>query len=154
MEMAARFGITRYETPAGGCLLTDPEFSKRLKDLFLIQKSYRIRDIELLKVGRHFRIADGLKVIVGRNRAENEVIQRLSEKDDTSIHMADFPGPVTLVPYGCHSANLSKAASLCALYSDAPNDQEVTAICSTGDVGIALSVKAATRDDAAGWIIR
>jgi len=154
MAMAARYGITRYETPAGGCLLTDPEFSKRLKDLFLVEKNDRIRDIELLKVGRHFRIAEDKKVIVGRNRAENNVIRQLGNQDDMLIHMADFPGPLVIIPYGCSGEALSWAASLCALYSDAPNDQDVAAVCTMGDETSVCLVKACTREDASRMIIR
>jgi len=154
MEMAARYGITRYESPAGGCLLTDPEFSKRLKDLFLVQKHYTIRDIELLKVGRHFRIAEGTKVIVGRNRTENEIIRRLSDRNDLLIHMADYPGPTTLVPHGCDSDELTVAASLCVLYSDAPNDRDVTAVCTRGDTMMNTAVRAVAKEDAARWIVR
>jgi tRNA U34 2-thiouridine synthase MnmA/TrmU len=154
MKMAAHFGITRYDSPAGGCLLTDPEFSKRLKDLFYVQKNYLIRDIELLKVGRHFRIAEGVKVIVGRHRADNEIIRQLSDKSDMLIQMTDFPGPMTLVPSGCNVAEMSQAASLCALYSDAPNDQDATAVCTMGDTMASFQVKAAAKEDAAQWIIR
>jgi tRNA-uridine 2-sulfurtransferase len=154
MKMAAHFGITRYDSPAGGCLLTDPEFSKRLKDLFYVQKNYLIRDIELLKVGRHFRIAEGVKVIVGRHRADNEIIRQLSDKSDMLIQMTDFPGPMTLVPSGCNVAEMSQAASLCALYSDAPNDQDATAVCTMGDTTASFQVKAAAKEDAAQWIIR
>jgi len=154
MAMAARYGITRYETPAGGCLLTDPEFSKRLKALFLVEKNDRVRDIELLKVGRHFRISENKKVIVGRNRTENGTIQCLADQRDMLIHLADFPGPVTVVPYGCSGETLSWAASLCALYSDAPKDQLVAAICATGDETFVYQVKACTREDAAQRIIR
>jgi len=154
MAMAGRFGITRYDSPAGGCLLTDTEFSKRLKDLFYVQKNYQVRDIELLKVGRHFRIAEGVKVIVGRNRADNEFIRQRCDKGDMLIQMMDFPGPVTLVPYGCNVAQMSQAASLCVLYSDAPNDQDATAVYTMGDTTASFPVKAAAREDAAQWIIR
>ncbi|HOO90034.1 MAG TPA: tRNA 4-thiouridine(8) synthase ThiI, partial [Syntrophales bacterium] len=34
MEMAVRYNIDHYATPAGGCLLTEPGFAKRLRDLF------------------------------------------------------------------------------------------------------------------------
>ncbi len=47
---------------AGGCLLTDPQFSKRIRDLMEYlddpDKVPTINDIELLKVGRHFRLSN------------------------------------------------------------------------------------------------
>jgi len=63
MRLAADFGIKDYAPPAGGCLLTDPVFSRRLRDLFSHNGDRNIRDIELLKYGRHFRISDNVKVM-------------------------------------------------------------------------------------------
>ena len=34
MELAKKFNITDFPSPAGGCLLTDPGYCRRLKDLF------------------------------------------------------------------------------------------------------------------------
>ncbi|MEJ2726735.1 MAG: tRNA 4-thiouridine(8) synthase ThiI [Deltaproteobacteria bacterium] len=65
MELARTFGITEYPSPAGGCLLTDQVFSKRLKDLFSSRPSPALREIEVLKVGRHFRIGPHTKLVVG-----------------------------------------------------------------------------------------
>jgi tRNA U34 2-thiouridine synthase MnmA/TrmU len=56
MELAAKMGIDDYPSPAGGCKLTEPAFSKRLRDLFT-QDSFSLEDIELLKLGRHFRLS-------------------------------------------------------------------------------------------------
>jgi len=75
--------------------------------------------MELLKYGRHFRIGSGSKIIVGRNNADNEEMQKLSTEDDLILFIDDFPGPHVLVPYGDKSA-LPIAASLCVRYSDAP----------------------------------
>ena len=147
IEMARRYGINDYPAPAGGCLLTDPMFSKRLSDLFTYNKDFRIRDIELLKYGRQFRINEFSKVIVGRNSFENEALQKLSEGEDVVIHMTQYPGPTTLVPYGGDDTTLLYAASLCALYSDAPKDEQVVALCRTGNVSKPITIKAAQRED-------
>lgn len=147
LDLAKHYGIKEFATPAGGCLLTDPPFSKRLKDLFNHQKEFSIRDVNLLKVGRHFRVDASFKVIVGRNRMDNESIIRLFDNGDTVIHMENFPGPTVLVPHECDEKTLFFAASLCALYSDAPNDREVVAIFRTKDITGSVKVKAADRDD-------
>ena len=122
IEMARRYGIDHYSAPAGGCLLTDPMFSKRLRDLFQHTMDFHIRDIELLKYGRHFRINEFSKAIVGRNSIENEALQRLSHEEDTVIYMEQFPGPTVIVPYGSDEPTILSAASLCASYSDAPKN--------------------------------
>ncbi|MDD4908985.1 MAG: 7-cyano-7-deazaguanine synthase, partial [Candidatus Omnitrophica bacterium] len=56
MELADKFNITEYPNPAGGCLLTDPMFSGRLRDLIKHKIDFAVYDIRLLKLGRHFRL--------------------------------------------------------------------------------------------------
>ncbi len=124
MELAVQYGITSYPAPAGGCLLTDPLFSRRLRDLFEHHPRHGIRDIELLKVGRHFRLGETTKAVVGRNAADNETIERLSEPGDALIRIGEFPGPTVLVPGGGDEETRRLAARICARYSDAPRDQD------------------------------
>jgi tRNA U34 2-thiouridine synthase MnmA/TrmU len=154
IAMARHYGIDRYPAPAGGCLLTDPIFSKRLRDLFRHSMDFDIRDIELLKYGRHFRINESSKAIVGRNSLENEALQRLSDEGDIVIHIAQFPGPTTMVPHGGDDITIHSAASLCALYSDAPKNEEVTALCRKGNSISHIRTKAVLRDDIGCWSIQ
>ncbi len=76
MEWAERYGLP-YPQPAGGCLLTDHGFSARLRELMAHTPIDRIRveEIDLLKVGRHFRLTDAVKVIVGRHHVDNAVLE-------------------------------------------------------------------------------
>ncbi len=153
IALAKLYGIDHYSTPAGGCLLTDPMFSKRLRDLFRHSKDFNVRDIELLKYGRHFRINAFSKAIVGRNSLENEALQRLSYQKDAVIHIAQFAGPTAIVPYGGDEITINTAASLCASYSDAPKNAEVTAMCRVGNSTIHIPIKPALRDDIERWLI-
>jgi len=68
IELAGSFRISAYSCPSGGCLLTDPSFTKRLRDLFAHYSDPSLNDIELLKVGRHFRLSAHAKLVVGRKR--------------------------------------------------------------------------------------
>lgn len=145
IRMAADFGITDYSPPAGGCLLTDPIFTKRLRDLFAHGGDRQIRDFDLLKYGRHFRI-NNYKIIVGRNKADNDALQTLEIEDDIVLSMADFPGPRVLVPYGGDENIPYMAASLCVRYSDAPDDGEAKVKCRKGNSSIIISTKAAARE--------
>ncbi len=77
MEMARRYGLHEYPNPAGGCLLTDKGFSRRLKDLLAQEPDPEIRLIHLLRTGRHFRLNEKVKLVVGRNQRENGVITRI-----------------------------------------------------------------------------
>ena len=76
LELARRYNLREYGTPAGGCLLTDAIFSRRLKDL-LEHNEHTLDNILLLKLGRHFRSSTGLKIIIGRNKEENKKLKTL-----------------------------------------------------------------------------
>ena len=93
MELARTFHITEYPSPAGGCLLTDPIFSRRLRDLLSSTPRCDVREIELLKVGRHFRFGQKTKAVVGRNKKENEEILSLAGEMDLVIKVDSVPGP-------------------------------------------------------------
>lgn len=93
MELAKTFGIKNYPSPAGGCLLTDPEFSKRLKDI-LKQKEFNLAEIELLKLGRHFRITPSFKLVIGRNEIENKKLLSLTKQGDIYFEPKEMKGPI------------------------------------------------------------
>ena len=152
IQMAADFGITDYAPPAGGCLLTDSMFTRRLRDLFTHQADHDIHDLDLLKYGRHFRADDQGKIIVGRNNSDNEKLRGLVTDDDLVLFMADFPGPQVVVPHGI-VALLPLAASLCVRYSDAPPDRETNVICQHKKSSKTIKAKTATKEDCERWII-
>ncbi|MBU2550707.1 MAG: tRNA 4-thiouridine(8) synthase ThiI [Proteobacteria bacterium] len=133
MELAARYGIKDYPSPAGGCLLTDPIFSRRLKELAGQGPLLDPRDVELLKWGRHFRLPDGLKAIVGRKKAENEALEGLFRPGDVMFKVASAPGPTVLIPAG-EPEDPGLAASMTVSYSDAP-DGEPAAVRVIGALG-------------------
>lgn len=152
MKLAVDFGIKEYAPPAGGCLLTDPIFSRRLRDLFAHHGDNNFRDFELLKYGRHLRVSDESKIIVGRNNADNEALKKLVMPDDLIFNMAKFPGPLVVVPYGKENDERI-AAALCVRYSDAPNDLEVEVICQHNNSSKTIKAEAASKEDCERWII-
>ena len=125
MELARKFRIKEYPTPAGGCLLTEEVFSRRLKDLISINPEFSRRDVELLKWGRHFRISEKTKIVVGRNQRENEMISSLTKDGDTILTVESFPGPTVLATGGLSAEEAKVAASITVSYSDAAADQSV-----------------------------
>jgi tRNA U34 2-thiouridine synthase MnmA/TrmU len=96
MALAKQFGISDYPTPAGGCLLTDKHFAARLRDYFAHAAEPRMRDMPLLTVGKHFRLAGGDKAVVARNQAEGERLSRLARPEDHLLE-PQFSGPVTVL---------------------------------------------------------
>jgi tRNA U34 2-thiouridine synthase MnmA/TrmU len=93
IELAGRLGVKDYPCPAGGCLLTDRVIACRLKDLFAHVPDYRMEDLLLLKNGRHFRLSPVLKLILGRNKEENEMIQVLARSEMELFWPDGFRGP-------------------------------------------------------------
>jgi tRNA-uridine 2-sulfurtransferase len=118
IQLAKEFGIKDYPSPAGGCLLTDKGFSARLKDLFDHNDKITENECHLLKYGRHLRLDNKTKIIVGRTQKDNEYIKKYYNPDaDTLIKMRKIPGPITLMPRGGSKAMRILSASICAGYS-------------------------------------
>lgn len=132
IALARALGIDNFPNPAGGCLLTLQNYSRRLRDLIQNEIKWSLRDLELLRIGRHLRLAPHKKVIVGRNRDENEKIRILSDFEDVLIQSVQYPGPTLLVPYGGSEDLLKKASAICLRYSDSPPKQEGKVIIREG----------------------
>lgn len=120
IALAKELGLTAYQQPAGGCLLTDPIFSFRLRELLAKTPSPSKREIRLLRVGRHFRTGEGVKIIIGRDERDNEALEKLAEPGDYLLHVGgDYGGPLVLAEPGISEEGLDLAAALCARYSAA-----------------------------------
>ena len=119
MALAEKFGLVEFPSPGGGCLLTDPGFSVRLKELITRNPDATALDIERLKVGRHFRSPGGTKIVVGRHQADNEILAGLVGSGDFSLNVNDYPGPLTLVEESATGEDLQLAASITVRYSKA-----------------------------------
>jgi len=140
MALAAKYGIKKYAQPAGGCLLTDPGFSRRLRDLIAHEGLGEVSRIHILKSGRHFRLPDGRKIVVGRREAENRELAELAPPGDAILRPRGIPGPVVLLGEGYDDRDLDEAARLCARYSDALPGQSVTVEYRSGDVFSTIDV--------------
>jgi tRNA U34 2-thiouridine synthase MnmA/TrmU len=122
IQMAEDYGMNDYPCPAGGCLLTDAQFSVRLRDAFEHSEAL-VRDMQFLKVGRHFRLPGGAKVIVGRNEAENQMLCALVQPPELSLEAQDFVGPIVILRRLLAAslkddADKATAARICARYCD------------------------------------
>jgi len=133
IALAKEFGIQNPPNSAGGCLLTDPCFSKRVNDLFEHTDGVpTLNDVELLKVGRHFRLSDEAKLIVGRNQNENEMMKYLCLDDDFSFEVIEFTGPLGILRFKkdtvLRNDLIPVAGGIVGRYSDAPRGQNVKLI--------------------------
>ncbi len=125
IALAREFGLTDYPAPAGGCLLTEPNYAYRLKELLRHNPDPSFRDLNLLRVGRHFRFSITCKAIVGRDEKENDVIEALSGAEDYLLRVEDVGSPVVLLSGEGSDGFITLAASLCARYSAAKHLSEV-----------------------------
>lgn len=124
MALALKYGVNDYPCPAGGCLLTDPGFARRMKDL-LEHTEPSLNDIALLKVGRHFRLSPSAKVAVGRNKEENERLLSLARDGDICFYPVEEKGPIGIGRGAFDQESLSKVSQIIARYSDACPESEV-----------------------------
>lgn len=97
ISLAIEKGIEDYPCPAGGCLLTDKNFANRMRDYFTFTETPSMKDIPLLKVGRHFRLGNGDKVIVARNEREGMTLKKICPKTDNLLSPVNFSGPVVVL---------------------------------------------------------
>ena len=124
IALAEHYGIHDYPCPAGGCLLTDPGFAKRMKDLMVHDLDFSLNDVHLLKVGRHFRFSPGSKLVVGRQEEENKKIQTFAQGEDILFKVSSFPGPLSLLRGKVDDRDIERAAAVTVHYSkakDLPN---------------------------------
>ncbi len=118
MALAKEFGLTEYPNPAGGCLLTDRNYSDRLRDLLKYKSDVTFDDLNLLRVGRHFRLGANAKLVIGHDDAENQAIRSLAKENDVILEAADFPSPTGLLRGQIDDNLIAAAASIVARYSD------------------------------------
>ncbi|MBU1727631.1 MAG: tRNA 4-thiouridine(8) synthase ThiI [Candidatus Omnitrophica bacterium] len=107
MELAKEFKIEGYPNPAGGCLLTDPAFAKRLRDMIKHQQ-LDLDNAALLKIGRHLRLTPAAKLIVGRCQREDEELVRLAMQGDYLFMPGDDLAGATALGRGEFSDELIK----------------------------------------------
>ncbi|MBF0483443.1 MAG: tRNA 4-thiouridine(8) synthase ThiI [Candidatus Omnitrophica bacterium] len=124
MELAKKFGIKEFPQPAGGCLLTDKNFGNRMQDLFKF--GYRdLNDIISLRWGRHYRIDQNTKCILGRDEDENFNLIKHANPEDLIVQFTDAIGPTLIISTTNNNLSnneIAKAAGLIQFFSKRNND--------------------------------
>ena len=119
IAFAKKFGIPEdYPSPSGGCLLTYREFASKVRDLFEHKEKVSMREVRLLKIGRHFRFGSS-KIIVGRNESENKLLLDLKNTEDYVFEVPGYGSPITILEGSKSKEAIEVAAKLTARYSDA-----------------------------------
>lgn len=148
MELAHMFGITEYPSPAGGCKLTEPGFARRLKDLYQYNIQFNIHDIEILKIGRHFRLSPYAKAISMRNAIELNMVKPLIKSDDIVFDALEYSGSTVILRGASGEREIALAAAIAARYSKGNGLDSVRIVYGNmGEKKQTLSVKPAKDED-------
>jgi tRNA-specific 2-thiouridylase len=131
MKLAEQFGISDYETPAGGCLLTDPIISRRIEKLLKECERVTAGDVQLITVGRHYTLKGG-SLYVGRNKDDNLKIASLVRAGDYTLKAKARPGPLALFRGVPDGDDLTVSARVVARYSDKTEQDEVSVSIAAG----------------------
>jgi tRNA-specific 2-thiouridylase len=127
IELAEKWGLVEYPSPGGGCMLTEPNYSKRLKvleeDGFLEDRySYLFH---LAKRGRFFRLDTGKYLFVGREKDDNFKLTEYKRYGNLYIAGVDTPGPA-IVGYGdLNTDQIILAQNLFSRYSHAKGKKKI-----------------------------
>lgn len=121
--LAERYGLKDYSSPGGGCLLTDSSYCRKLMEL-RSEEGWDLDELELLRVGRHFRIRPGVRVVSGRNDQENHELLRLAKNRDYLFQACRNPGSLIVLRSRrkVSREDINTAASICARYSKGKRD--------------------------------
>jgi len=135
LSLVKEFGWEDYESPGGGCLLTEAHYSDRIRE-FIKHDDFTVSDIDLLKFGRHFRLPNGAKVVVGRNQEDNEGLQRVKSDKYTTITLP-IGGPFSLISSNASDNDKALGAKLAITYARSSANENYDIL--VGDETISIS---------------
>ena len=138
-EVAAREGVEKFGCPAGGCLLTDENIARRVRDMFEYVADYTMHDASLLRVGRHLRLHKGLKVIIGRDADECRRLEAAGPSYGR-LEIVDFPGPVLLTRGEPADADFPRLGALLRFFAKKAVGDAVTVAWTQGETTKTFSV--------------
>ncbi|MBU1199096.1 MAG: hypothetical protein KKF46_01080 [Nanoarchaeota archaeon] len=144
LDLAKKYKMDGFMCGGSGCRLTEKDYSRKLKDLLKFNKRIKIKDITLLKLGRHFRLGKN-KIIVGRDEFENKQLLKLKNKSDLVFETKEHMGPTTLLQGKADKKAVKLAAELTATHSDA-KEKEVLVMYGKKKLSKDILVKLLTRE--------
>lgn len=125
LELAKEIGLEDFESPGGGCLLTDENFGKKMFD-FIKYDKFEVKDIPVMKFGRHLRLSDGAKLVVGRNKEENEHLQNIDNDKYYHIKTVGLPGPHALLSKSATKKDKELASKIILTYCKTSTENSYT----------------------------
>jgi tRNA-specific 2-thiouridylase len=129
INLAKEFSIDDFQSPGGGCLLTDISFSNRMKDFVKFDKSFGLKDIDIMKYGRHFRLPDGGKIIISRDAKETEIFSNIGDhKYLKKCHVKDLNGPLALIKKDMTEEDFNLSLSILLEYYKVNKNESYTIV--------------------------
>ncbi len=123
LQFAKEIGLKDFESPSGGCLLIDIQFSNRLRD-FVDNDKLEVEDIDTLKLGRHLRLPNGVKLIIGRNKDDNEKLKNTNSNKYYKVNIIDATGPICLFQKNSSKEDIQLATNIILTYGRTDKEKE------------------------------
>ncbi|MGK2907641.1 MAG: thiamine biosynthesis protein [Desulfuromonadales bacterium] len=151
--LAREWGLTDFPSSGGGCLLTEIHFSDRLRDLFNHQADCTVADVELLKIGRQFRLSEHAKLTLGRHQKDNESIREAAHGAYIVLRALGVAGSLGLVSGHPVEDDLRLAAAIVASYGKGKDQAEVEVLAEAPDGEQRFIVVPMPRSQSLGMIV-
>lgn len=155
MELAEKWGIKDYPSPAGGCKLTEPNYSVRLREFLEHAEEITERELELLRIGRHFRVTEGCKIISARTATESDELKKLITSEDTGFLVKNFKGSMVVIVGDYTEKDIEFAARVAGRYSKGKDEEMIRVMYGkyTKPYDKFVDVKPASEEEIAQYII-
>jgi len=152
--LAREWGLKELPATAGGCLLTEKGFSNQLRDLLNHDPAATVTDVELLKIGRQFRLNSTTKLVVGRNREDNQALEGFLTESRLLLRCQNFSGPLGVLCGNADQPTLERAAAIVASYSQGKDEPLVEVLCFAHGSGSSLTVPPMPREESIKMLLR
>ncbi|TNF48001.1 MAG: thiamine biosynthesis protein [Deltaproteobacteria bacterium] len=151
--LAKEWGLTDFPSSGGGCLLTEIHFSDRLRDLVKHQPDCNVDDVELLKIGRQFRLSKQSKLTLGRHQKDNDAIRAADRSGYIILRTPGVSGPLGLVSGKPSEEDLQTAGAILATYGKGKNQEEVGVLAEMPGGEKRFRIAPMSREKATGMIV-
>jgi len=151
--LAKEWGLDDYPSSGGGCLLTEKHFSDRLRDLIMHEPACTPIDVELLKIGRQFRLSPQARLAVGRNQQDNDTLRQLAGSSDLLLRCIGFSGPLGVLSGAPQPVDLETAAAVVAGYGKGSGEESVEVLVTGRDAEHTVKVRPCPLERSRSWLL-
>lgn len=152
--LAREWGLNELPASGGGCLLTEKGFSNQLRDLLNHDPAASVTDVELLKIGRQFRLNSTVKLVVGRNQEDNLALEGFLTKNKLLLRCLDFNGPLGVLCGDADQATLQRAAAIVVSYGKGKDETQLRVLCRHAEGTTTLNVAPMPREESIKILLR